>query len=44
MLAEPIALLEEAITFGKALPQALPLVSRIFTRETAENYLENAVR
>jgi pyrimidine-nucleoside phosphorylase len=44
MLAEPIALLKEAITIGRILPQTLPLVSRIFTRETAENYLENAVR
>jgi hypothetical protein len=25
-------------------PHAVPLVSRIFTRKTAENYLENAVR
>jgi pyrimidine-nucleoside phosphorylase len=44
MLAEPAALLKEAITFSKTPPTAVPLVSRIFTRETAENYLENAVR
>jgi pyrimidine-nucleoside phosphorylase len=44
MLAEPIALLKDAITISKDPPDAVPLVSRIFTRETAENYLENAVR
>jgi pyrimidine-nucleoside phosphorylase len=44
MLAEPAALLKEAITFSKTPPTAVPLVSRIFTRETAVNYLENAVR
>jgi pyrimidine-nucleoside phosphorylase len=44
MLEEPIELLKEAITFSRTQPQAVPLVSRIFTRETAEKYLKNAVR
>ena len=43
-LAEPIALLKEAINLSKTPPPAVPLVSRIFTRETAEEYLRNAVR
>jgi pyrimidine-nucleoside phosphorylase len=43
-LAEPIALLKEAIRISKTPPPAVPLVSRIFTRETAEEYLRNAVR
>ncbi len=44
LLPEPIALLKEAITFSKTPPREVPLVSRIFTRETAEAYLRNAVR
>ncbi len=44
LLAEPIALLKNAITFSETPPQSVPLVSRIFTRETAEAYLQNAVR
>ena len=44
MLAEPLALLKQAITYSKAPPGAVALVSRIFNRETAENYLRNAVR
>jgi pyrimidine-nucleoside phosphorylase len=44
MLPEPTELLKEAITFSRIPPQPTPLVSRIFTRETAEHYLENAVR
>src|SRR5208337_686257 len=44
MLAEPVAILEEAIHFSKTPPHAVvPLVSRIITRENAENYLQNAV-
>jgi len=38
-LAEPIALLRQAIQFSRTQPQPLPLVSRTFTRETAEAYL-----
>ncbi|MGA3134949.1 MAG: thymidine phosphorylase [Terracidiphilus sp.] len=44
LLPEPIALLKQAITYSKAPPGAVALVSRIFNRETAENYLRNAVR
>jgi pyrimidine-nucleoside phosphorylase len=44
LLPEPIALLKQAITLSKAPPGAVALVSRIFNRETAENYLRNAVR
>jgi pyrimidine-nucleoside phosphorylase len=44
MLAEPIALLKEAISFSQTPPDAVPLVCRIFTRENAEAYLQNAVR
>jgi len=43
MLAEPEAILREAIHFSKDPPQAVPLVSRIITRENAANYLQNAV-
>jgi pyrimidine-nucleoside phosphorylase len=42
MLAEPIELLKSAITFSEAAPEEVPLVSRIFTRELAEEYLRNA--
>jgi pyrimidine-nucleoside phosphorylase len=44
MLAEPIALLKEAITISKTPPPAVPLVGRIFTRENAEADLRDAVR
>jgi pyrimidine-nucleoside phosphorylase len=44
LLAEPIALLKEAITFSATPPVPIPLISRIFTRETAENHLRHAVR
>jgi len=44
LLAEPIALLKEAIHFSNTPPNAVPLVSRIFTRETAESHLRDAVR
>jgi pyrimidine-nucleoside phosphorylase len=44
MLAEPAALLKESITLSPTPPDAVELVSRIFTSETAEQYLENAVR
>ncbi|MGA9668478.1 MAG: thymidine phosphorylase [Terracidiphilus sp.] len=44
MLTEPIALLKKAITISKDPPAAVPLVSRIFTRESAEAHLRNAVR
>ena len=44
LLAEPMALLREAITIAKTPPRAVPIVSRIFTREVAEKYLRDAVR
>jgi pyrimidine-nucleoside phosphorylase len=44
MLAEPVALLKEAITLSQTPPEPVELVSRIFTSETAEQYLQNTVR
>jgi pyrimidine-nucleoside phosphorylase len=43
-LAEPIALLKQAIHFSKNQPPAIHLVSRTFIRETAEAYLRDAVK
>jgi pyrimidine-nucleoside phosphorylase len=43
-LAEPIALLKEAIAISDTPPPEVPLVSRIFTRENAEEYLRDAIR
>jgi pyrimidine-nucleoside phosphorylase len=40
LLGEPIALLREAIAIAKAPPGDVPLVSRIFTRESAEAHLQ----
>jgi pyrimidine-nucleoside phosphorylase len=42
-LAEPIALLRQAIQFSRTQPQPLPLVSRTFTRETAKVYLKDSL-
>lgn len=43
MLAEPVAILKQAIRFSKTPPhEATPLVGRVFTRETAEKYLKNS--
>jgi len=42
-LAEPEEILKQAITFSSAPPQAVPLVSRIFTREAAEAHLRNVI-
>ena len=39
-LAEPIALLHEAVTFAATPPLPVPLVGRIFDRLAAEAYLE----
>ncbi len=44
LLAEPEEILKQAIHFSKTPPQAVPLVSRIFTRESAEAHLRNVVR
>ena len=44
-LAEPVVLLKNAIRFSEAPPDAVvPLVSRVFSRESAEAYLRDAVR
>jgi pyrimidine-nucleoside phosphorylase len=39
LLAEPISLLKKAITFSAHAPDAVPLVSRVFTRKDAETFL-----
>ncbi len=44
LLPEPIALLKAAILVSDTPPQPVELVSRIFTREIAEAFLQNAVR
>jgi pyrimidine-nucleoside phosphorylase len=41
-LAEPEAILRRAIHYSKTPPNAVGLVSRIFSREEAEEYLRNA--
>jgi len=43
-LAEPVALMKQAIRFSATPPAAVPLVSRVFSRESAEAYLRDAVR
>ena len=43
LLAEPAAILEQAIHISRTPPQEVPLVSRIFTREIAEAHLRKAV-
>jgi len=43
MLGEPVEILKAAIRFSKDPPPAVPLVSRIITRENAEDFLRNAV-
>jgi pyrimidine-nucleoside phosphorylase len=42
-LREPAELLRNAVTISAKPPGPVPLVSRIITRENAENYLRNAV-
>jgi pyrimidine-nucleoside phosphorylase len=43
LLAEPEAILKQAIHFSTTPPQAVPLVSRIFTQESAEAHLRDVV-
>jgi pyrimidine-nucleoside phosphorylase len=43
MLREPAELLRDAVTISAHPPEPVSLVSRIITRENAENYLRNAV-
>ncbi|MGA2339093.1 MAG: thymidine phosphorylase [Terracidiphilus sp.] len=42
LLAEPVAILKRAIDFSKTVPNAVPLVGRVFTRENAEAHLKAA--
>jgi pyrimidine-nucleoside phosphorylase len=45
MLAEPVAILKQAIRFSESPPRAaVPLVSRIFTRDAAEKYLKDSAQ
>ena len=44
MIAEPVDILKRAITFSKTPVDPVPLVGRIFTRESAEKYLRDTVR
>jgi pyrimidine-nucleoside phosphorylase len=44
LLAEPEEILKQAIHFSPTPPQVVPLVSRIFTRESAEAHLRDVVR
>jgi pyrimidine-nucleoside phosphorylase len=43
-LAEPEEILRKAIRFSKTPPHAVPLVGTVFTRESAEKYLQDGVR
>ncbi|MGD0801146.1 MAG: thymidine phosphorylase [Terracidiphilus sp.] len=44
LLGEPEAILKQAIVLSPVPPQTVPLVSRIFTHETAEAHLQKTVR
>jgi pyrimidine-nucleoside phosphorylase len=44
LLDEPKEILRRAITISKTPPHAVPLVGRIFTRDSAQEFLRNAVR
>jgi len=44
LLAEPEGILKQAIHFSESPPFIVSLVSRIFTRETAEAHLRKVVR
>jgi pyrimidine-nucleoside phosphorylase len=44
MLPEALQLIERAIVVSDTAPEAVPLVSCVFTRETAEEYLKSAKR
>jgi pyrimidine-nucleoside phosphorylase len=43
-LAEPKEILRRAISISKTPPHAVPLVGRIFNRDSAQEFLRNAVR
>jgi pyrimidine-nucleoside phosphorylase len=44
LLAEPVEIYRRAVTLSMAPPQVVPLVGRIFTRESAEAHLRDVVR
>ena len=44
LLAEPSEILHQAIVLSPAPPPVVPLISRIFTRESAEAHLRDVVR
>jgi len=44
LLPEPIDLIEAALTWSEHPPEPVPLVSNIFTSESAQKHLANAVR
>ena len=42
MLPEPIEIIKQAVKFSQTAPHPVPLVGRIFTRESAEEYLKSS--
>ena len=44
MLREPVEILKRAMRFANTPPEPVELVSRVFMRESAEEFLRNAVR
>lgn len=44
LLAEPVAILKQAVRIAATPPEPVALVSRIFTRENAEKHLQDAVK
>jgi pyrimidine-nucleoside phosphorylase len=44
MLAEPLDLIRKAVTIAEIAPETVPLVSGVFTRESAESFLASLIR
>jgi pyrimidine-nucleoside phosphorylase len=44
MLAEPLDLIRKAVTIAEIAPETVPLVSGVFTRESAESFLASLTR
>jgi thymidine phosphorylase len=44
MLPEALELVNRAIVISDTAPESVPLVSRVFALETAEEYLKNTTR
>jgi pyrimidine-nucleoside phosphorylase len=44
MLAEPVELIRKAVTIAETVPEMVPLVSGVFTRESAESFLASHLR